>query len=87
MEFPTLNNLTFPFPSIGLLDGISSFIKVLIEHSVSKQWKPWLETPSSVMSVLGLHCLPMSYKKVIVRFDSLRPINNLSVIKGQDFLG
>ena len=34
------------------------FIKILIEHSVSKQWRP-----HSAASDLDLHCLLMSHKK------------------------
>ena len=47
------------------------------------------------VSDLGLHCLALTLKKDIrltlvilfVWFDSLHPINNLSVIKGRAFLG
>ena len=38
MEFPSLINLTSPFPFKGLLGGILIFIEILIEHSVGKQW-------------------------------------------------
>ena len=38
------------------------FIQMLIEHSVSKQWKPD-QTPHSAVSDLGLYCLHMSHKK------------------------
>ena len=38
------------------------FIQIFIEHSASKHGDPD-QTPHSVMSGLGLHCLPLSYKK------------------------
>ena len=38
------------------------FIQILIEHSVSKQWRPRSDADSAAPD-LGLHCLPMSYKK------------------------
>ena len=38
------------------------FIQILIEHSVSKQWRPD-QTPRSAASDLGLCCLRMSHKK------------------------
>ena len=36
--------------------------QVLMENYASKQWRPD-QTPHSVVSDLGLHCLPMSHKK------------------------
>ena len=39
MEIPTLINWASPFPFKELLDGILHFIQILIEHSVSKQWR------------------------------------------------
>ena len=37
-------------------------IQILIDHPVRKHGDPD-QTPHSVASDLGLHCLPMSYKK------------------------
>ena len=39
-----------------------TFIQTLIEHSVSKQWRPD-QMPRIAVSGLGLHCLSMSHKK------------------------
>ena len=58
MEFPILISWTSPFPTNGLLGGI----QILIEHYVSKQWRPWSDVRSAA-SDLGLHCLHMSNKK------------------------
>ena len=41
---------------------VFSFIQILIEHSVSKQWRPD-QTPRFAVSGLGLHCLPMAHKR------------------------
>ena len=42
MEFSTIINWTGPFPCKGLLGCIFSiFIQILIENSLSKQWRPW----------------------------------------------
>ena len=38
-----------------MLGGIFNFIQILIEHSVSKQWRPD-QMPHSAASDLGLHC-------------------------------
>ena len=38
------------------------FFQILIEHSVSKQWRP-CSYAASAASDLDLHCLPMSHKK------------------------
>ena len=38
------------------------FIQILIEHYVSKQWRPD-KMVLSAASELGLHCSPMSHKK------------------------
>ena len=40
MEFPILNNWTSPFPFKGCWVILFIFIQILIEHSVSKQWRP-----------------------------------------------
>ena len=45
-----------------MLDGIFIFIQILIEQSVSKQGDPD-QTPRSVASDLGLHCLSVPHKK------------------------
>ena len=39
MEIPTLINWASPFPFKELLGSIFHFIHILIEHSVSKQWR------------------------------------------------
>ena len=60
--FPILINWTSPFPILGLLGGVCSFLFVLKYTSVSNIGEP-NQTPHSAASELGLHCLPMSHKK------------------------
>ena len=52
MEFPALINWMIPFPVLGVLGGIFLFFLLhFIEHTVSKQWRPY-QTPHSVASDL-----------------------------------
>ena len=46
MDLPTLNIRTSHFPILEVLDGILSFfyLKILMEHSVGKQWWSWSDT-------------------------------------------
>ena len=61
MESPF--NWNSPFLFKGLFGGIFfTCIQLLIEHSVSKQWRSD-QTPRSVAPGLGLHYLPMFSKK------------------------
>ena len=63
MYFPFFINLQSPFPILGLLGGIFSFLlkfqkKLLFEDSGKSD-----QMPRSVASDLVLQCLPMSHKK------------------------
>ena len=40
MGCSTLINWTSPHQFYGLFGGIFIFVQILIEHSVSKQWRP-----------------------------------------------
>ena len=41
MYFPIVIKWTSPFPILGLLGGISIFMQISKEPSVSKQWRTW----------------------------------------------
>ena len=58
MEFPIVINLTSPFPILGMFGDICYIFQISLEDYVSKQWRS-----CSAASDLGLHCLPVSYKK------------------------
>ena len=58
MEFTTLINWTVHFRLKGCWVICFMFIQVVLEYSVSKQWRP---SARSAPSDLGLHCLLMSY--------------------------
>ena len=62
MHFPISIGRMSLFQILGVLGGILHFIPILIEHSVSKQWRIWSDAVSAA-SDLGLRCLPMSHKK------------------------
>ena len=40
MDMPTIISRTSQFPILGVLGAIFHFIQILIEHYVSKQWRP-----------------------------------------------
>ena len=57
--FPTLTNRASPYLFKGCWVVFFIFIQILIDHYISKKWRPWLAA-----SYLGLHsALPMSHKK------------------------
>ena len=63
MEFPTDINWTSPFPILGLLSSIFSFLfKILKILLFANSGEPD-QTPHFVASDLVLHLLPMSHKK------------------------
>ena len=76
MEFPT-GLFHFFFKGCWVIFFI--FIQILIEHSVSKQWRSRSDT-ISVAYDLGLHCLPMPHKKDarLIYWLTLRMLGNVS---------
>ena len=62
MEFPTVINWNSPFLFKGVLNGIFHFYSNFNRTSC-KQIVETDQMPHSAASDLGLHYLPMSYKK------------------------
>ena len=63
MNLLTCIRRTSPFPILGVLGGIFHFIQILIQHILLANSENPDQTPHSVVSDLGLHCLLVSHKK------------------------
>ena len=64
MDLPTLISRTSPFPILGMLGSIYHFPIILIQHYVSKHWRPD-QTRCPAASDLGLRCWNMRHKKML----------------------